>query len=191
MGEKTINLRSPWKRISMDDALKEYAGLDVFSHSIEELKRIAIENRIEDYEKAKSHGEFLALLFEGLVEDKLIDPTFIYDFPVENSPLAKSHREKAGFVERFELFLNGWELANGYSELNDPLEQEKRFEDQDKKRKLGDLEAQTVDYDFINALGYGLPPTGGMGLGIDRLTMIISGLESIKEVILFPQMKRE
>ncbi|WP_410508801.1 lysine--tRNA ligase [Methanosarcina hadiensis] len=191
MGENTINLRSPWKRISMEDALKEYAGLDVFSHSLEELKKIAIENRIEDYEKAKSHGEFLALLFEGLVEDKLIDPTFIYDFPVENSPLAKSHREKAGFVERFELFLNGWELANGYSELNDPLEQEKRFEDQDKKRKLGDLEAQTVDYDFINALGYGLPPTGGMGLGIDRLTMILSGLESIKEVILFPQMKRE
>ncbi len=191
MGEKTINLRSPWKRISMEDALKEYAGLDVFAHSIEDLKKIAIENRIEDYEKAKSHGEFLALLFEGLVEDKLIDPTFIYDFPVENSPLAKNHREKAGFVERFELFLNGWELANGYSELNDPLEQEKRFEEQDKKRKLGDLEAQTVDYDFINALGYGLPPTGGMGLGIDRLTMILSGLESIKEVILFPQMKRE
>ncbi|MGD9777513.1 MAG: lysine--tRNA ligase [Methanosarcina sp.] len=191
MGEKTINLRSPWKRISMEDALKEYAGLDIFAHSIEDLKKIAIENRIEDYEKAKSHGEFLALLFEGLVEDKLIDPTFIYDFPVENSPLAKNHREKAGFVERFELFLNGWELANGYSELNDPLEQEKRFEEQDKKRKLGDLEAQTVDYDFINALGYGLPPTGGMGLGIDRLTMILSGLESIKEVILFPQMKRE
>ncbi|MEL7664403.1 MAG: lysine--tRNA ligase [Methanosarcina mazei] len=191
MGEKTINLRSPWKRISMEDALKEYAGLDIFAHSIEDLKKIAIENRIEDYEKAKSHGEFLALLFEGLVEDKLIDPTFIYDFPVENSPLAKNHREKAGFVERFELFLNGWELANGYSELNDPLEQEKRFEEQDKKRKLGDLEAQTVDYDFINALGYGLPPTGGMGLGIDRLTMILSGLESIKEVILFSQMKRE
>jgi len=191
MGEKTINLKSPWKRISMEGALKEYAGLDVFAHSLEELKKIAIENRIEDYEKAKSHGEFLALLFEGLVEDKLINPTFIYDFPVENSPLAKGHREKAGFVERFELFLNGWELANGYSELNDPLEQEKRFEEQDKKRKLGDLEAQTVDYDFINALGYGLPPTGGMGLGIDRLTMILSGLESIKEVILFPQMKRE
>jgi lysyl-tRNA synthetase, class II len=191
MGEKMINLRSPWKRISMEDALKEYAGLDIFAHSLEELKQIAIQNRIEDYEKAKSYGEFLALLFEGLVEDKLINPTFIYDFPVENSPLAKNHRDKAGFVERFELFLNGWELANGYSELNDPLEQEKRFEEQDKKRKLGDLEAQTVDYDFINALGYGLPPTGGMGLGIDRLTMIIAGLESIKEVILFPQMKRE
>lgn len=190
MGEKTINLCRPWKRISMEDAVKEYAGLDVFAHSLEELKQIAIENRIEDYEKAKSHGEFLAVLFEGLVEDKLINPTFIYDFPIENSPLAKNHREKPGFVERFELFLNGWELANGYSELNDPLEQERRFEDQDKKRKLGDLEAQTVDYDFINALGYGLPPTGGMGLGIDRLTMILSGLESIKEVILFPQMKR-
>ena len=191
MGEKTINLRPPWKRISMDDALKEYAGLDVFSHTLEELKNIAIENRIEDYEKAKTHGEFLALLFEGLVEDKLINPVFIYDFPVENSPLAKNHREKPGFVERFELFVNGWELANGYSELNDPLEQKKRFEEQDKKRKLGDLEAQTIDYDFINALGYGLPPTGGMGLGIDRLTMILTGQESIKEVILFPQMKKE
>lgn len=191
MSEKTINLCPPWKRISMDDALKEYAGLDVFSHTLEELKQIAIENRIEDYEKAKTHGEFLALLFEGLVEDKLINPVFIYDFPVENSPLAKSHREKPGFVERFELFINGWELSNGYSELNDPLEQKKRFEEQDKKRKLGDLEAQTIDYDFINALGYGLPPTGGMGLGIDRLTMILSGQESIKEVILFPQMKKE
>jgi lysyl-tRNA synthetase, class II len=191
MGERTINLCPPWKRISMEEALKEYAGLDVFAHSLEELKKIAMENRIEDYERAKTHGEFLALLFEGLVEDKLINPVFIHDFPIENSPLAKSHRGKPGFVERFELFVNGWEMANGYSELNDPLEQKKRFEEQDKKRKLGDLEAQTIDYDFINALGYGLPPTGGMGLGIDRLTMILAGQESIKEVILFPQMKRE
>jgi lysyl-tRNA synthetase class 2 len=191
MGERTINLCTPWKRISMEDAVKEHAGLDVFAHSLEELKQIAIENKIDDYEKAKSHGEFLAIFFEALVEEKLVNPTFIYDFPVENSPLAKNHREKPGFVERFELFVNGWEMANGYSELNDPLEQEKRFEEQDKKRKLGDLEAQTVDYDFINALGFGLPPTGGMGLGIDRLTMILAGLESIKEVILFPQMKRE
>lgn len=191
MGERTINLCPPWGRISMEDALKEYAGIDVFAHTLEELKKIAIENRIDDYEKAKTHGEFLALLFEGLVEDKLIKPIFITDFPVETSPLAKGHREKPGFVERFELFINGWEISNGYSELNDPLEQKKRFEEQDKKRKLGDLEAQTIDYDFINALGYGLPPTGGMGLGIDRLTMILAGLESIKEVILFPQMKKE
>lgn len=175
----------------MEEALKEYSKLDIFVHSIEELKKIALEKRIEGYEKAKTYGEFLSLLFGGLVEDKLINPTFIYDFPVENSPLAKNHREKVGFVERFELFINGWEMANGYSELNDPLEQEMRFEEQDNKRKLGDLEAQTIDYDFINALGYGLPPTGGIGLGIDRLTMILAGLESIKEVILFPQMKRE
>jgi lysyl-tRNA synthetase, class II len=191
MGERTINLCPPWKRISMEGALKEYVGLDVFAHSLEELKKIAIENRIEDFEKAKTHGEFLALLFEGLVEDKLIKPIFITDFPVETSPLAKSHREKPGFVERFELFTNGWEIANGYSELNDPLEQKKRFEEQDKKRKLGDLEAQTIDYDYINALGYGMPPTGGLGIGIDRLAMILAGQESIKEVILFPQMKRE
>jgi lysyl-tRNA synthetase class 2 len=175
----------------MEEALKEYSELDIFVHSLEELKKIALENRIEGYETAKTHGDFLSLFFEGLVEDKLINPTFIYDFPVENSPLAKNHREKAGFVERFELFVNGWEMANGYSELNDPLEQEMRFEEQDRKRKLGDLEAQKIDYDFINALGYGLPPTGGIGLGIDRLTMILAGLESIKEVIFFPQMKRE
>ena len=191
VGEKTINLHPPWKRISMEEALKEHSGIDIFIHSLEDLKKIALENRIEGHERAKTHGEFLSLLFEGWVEEKLINPTFIYDFPVENSPLAKNHREKIGFVERFELFINGLEIANGYSELNDPLEQEMRFEEQDKKRKLGDLEAQTIDYDFINALGYGLPPTGGIGLGIDRLTMILVGLESIKEVILFPQMKKD
>nr|AAK29404.1 lysyl tRNA synthetase [Methanosarcina barkeri] len=192
IGENTLNLSTPWKRISMEDALKEYAGLDVFAHSLEELKQIAIENKIEDYEKANTYGEFLALLFEGLVEDKLINPTFIYDYPVENSPLAKNPTgQKKGLLRDSSYFMNGWELANGYSELNDPIEQKKRFEEQDKKRKLGDLEAQTIDYDFVNALGYGMPPTGGMGLGIDRLTMILVGLDSIKEVILFPQMKRE
>ena len=114
---------------------------------------------------------------------------YFYDFPIENSPLAKKHREKDGLTERFELFIAGMEMANGFSELNDPLDQKARLELQDAKRRRGDLEAQMIDYDFINALGYGMPPTGGVGIGIDRLVMLLTGKDSIKEVLLFPQMK--
>ena len=188
--DTALNFRRPWRRLSMEDAVREYAGIDINAHSVEELREIAEKMHLEDVEKASTPGEFLVLFFENCVEDQLVQPTFIYDFPVENSPLAKRHREKEMFTERFELFVYGFEVANGFSELNDPLDQKERFEEQDKKRRLGDLEAQMIDYDYINALGYGMPPTGGVGIGISRLVMLVTNNISIKEVILFPQMKQ-
>ncbi|MFA5331017.1 MAG: lysine--tRNA ligase [Methanoregula sp.] len=187
--ETTISFAKPLRKLTMEDAVKEYAGIEIFARSVEELRAIAVQNRLRESDKPKSQREFLVYFFENLVEEKLIQPTFIYDFPVENSPLAKRHRSKEGFTERFELFIYGMELANGFSELNDPLDQKERFEAQDKKRQLGDLEAQMIDYDYINALGYGMPPTGGVGIGIDRLVMLLTGNNSIKEIILFPSMK--
>jgi lysyl-tRNA synthetase class 2 len=187
--DTAISFRRPLKSLSMEDAVKEYAGIDIFAHSVDQLRTLAQQKGLEEYENPKSQREFLVLFFEGLVEDKLIQPTFIYDFPIENSPLAKKHRTKEGFTERFELFIYGMEIANGFSELNDPLDQKARFEAQEERRRHGDLEAQMIDYDFINALGYGMPPTGGVGIGIDRLVMLLTNNSSIKEVILFPQMK--
>lgn len=186
-----LDFTPPWRKITMEDAVMEFAGLDVRAFGLDELKRIAEEKGIQGCDDATSWREMLVLFFEELVEEKLIQPTFIYDFPVENSPLAKKHRSKEGFTERFELFIFGMEIANGFSELNDPLDQLARFQRQDEMRKAGDLEAQMLDYDFINALGYGMPPTGGVGLGIDRLVMLVTNQNSIKEVILFPQMKSE
>lgn len=186
-----LDFNPPWKKMSMDQAVKELGGIDIWAYSFDELRRIAQERKIEDWEKAENHRELLVLLFEGLVEDQLVQPTFIYDFPIENSPLAKKHRSREGFTERFELFICGMEIANGFSELNDPVDQMERFERQDAKRRAGDVEAQMIDYDFINALGYGMPPTGGVGLGIDRLVMLLTNKNSIKEVILFPSMKPE
>lgn len=184
-----LNFSRPWRRLTMDEAVQEYAGIDVRAHTVEELREIAIENGVEDHENASTVGEFLALFFEHFCEKHLIQPTFVYDFPIEISPLAKKHRTKEGLTERFELFIAGMEMANGFSELNDPLDQKARLEEQDAKRRRGDLEAQMIDYDFICALGYGMPPTGGVGIGIDRLVMLLTGNESIKEVLLFPQMK--
>jgi len=190
-GDITLNFTAPWKKISMEDSVKEYAGIDIFAHSVDELRTLAREHKIDDWQKPQSQREFLIAFFEGLVEEKLIQPTFIYDYPVENSPLAKRHREKEGFTERFEFFINGMEVGNGFSELNDPVDQKERFEAQDEKRRLGDVEAQMIDYDFINALGFGMPPTGGVGIGIDRLVMLLTNNDSIKEVILFPSMKTQ
>jgi lysyl-tRNA synthetase class 2 len=185
-----LNFQRPWMKLSMTDAVKEYAGIDIFAHTVEQLRDLARQNKLEDWEKSQTHREFLVQFFEGLVEEKLIQPTFVHDYPVENSPLAKRHRTKEGFTERFELFIHGMEVGNGFSELNDPVDQKARFEDQDEKRRLGDVEAQMIDYDFINALGYGMPPTGGVGIGIDRLVMLLTNNVSIKEVILFPSMKK-
>ena len=188
-GETPLNFAKPWKKLSMADAVKEYAGIDIFAHSVEELRSLALQHKLPDSGKPQSQREFLIFFFEGLVEEKLMQPTFVYDFPVENSPLAKRHRTKEGFTERFELFIHGMEVANGFSELNDPVDQKARFEAQDEMRRMGDVEAQMIDYDFINALGYGMPPTGGVGIGIDRLVMLLTNNNSIKEVILFPSMK--
>ncbi|PKL66106.1 MAG: lysine--tRNA ligase [Methanomicrobiales archaeon HGW-Methanomicrobiales-3] len=188
-GETTLNFTAPWKKLSMEDAVKEMAGIDIFAHPVEVLKKLAHEHKIEDPDKTRNQREYLIAFFEALVEEKLIQPTFIYDYPVENSPLAKRHRTKEGFTERFELFIAGMEVGNGFSELNDPVDQKERFEAQDEKRRLGDVEAQMIDYDFINAIGYGMPPTGGVGIGIDRLVMLLTNNNSIKEVILFPSMK--
>jgi lysyl-tRNA synthetase class 2 len=189
-GEITLDFKPPWKKLSMADAVFEIAGIDIFTHPVEELRVLARQHQLEDPDKPQSQREFLIAFFEGLVEEKLIQPTFIYDYPVENSPLAKRHRSKEGFTERFELFIAGMEVGNGFSELNDPVDQKERFEAQDEKRRLGDVEAQMIDYDFINAIGYGMPPTGGVGIGIDRLVMLLTNNESIKEVILFPSMKK-
>ena len=190
-GEVTIDFTPPFRKLAMDDAVREYGGVDIHALTLDQLRQVAETHHLEGYESFRNPREFLVLFFEELVEARLVQPTFIYDFPVENSPLAKKHREKEGYTERFELFINGMEVANGFSELNDPLDQLARFEDQDAKRRAGDQEAQMIDTDFITALGYGMPPTGGVGLGIDRLVMLLTNRDSIKEVILFPSMKPE
>ncbi|KDE55347.1 lysine--tRNA ligase [Methanoculleus sp. MH98A] len=184
-----LDFSRPWRRLTMEEAVREYAGIDFPAMSLEELHAFGLEHCVEGCESAATRGEYLVLFFEHFGEKHLIQPTFVYDFPIENSPLAKKHRSKEGLTERFELFIAGMEMANGFSELNDPLDQKARLEQQDAKRRKGDLEAQMIDYDFINALGYGMPPTGGVGIGIDRLVMLLTGKDSIKEVLLFPQMK--
>ncbi len=189
-GDQTLFFKPPWRRVSMEDAVSQAIDADFGSMSIEELKNLAATNKLELEDSDNiTRGELLVTLFDGLVENDLIQPTFITDFPIEVSPLAKKHRDSEGYTERFELFINGWEFANGFSELNDPFDQYDRFCDQDRRRSLGDSEAQMLDYDYVHALMFGFPPTGGLGIGIDRITMILTDQRSIKEVILFPQVK--
>jgi len=185
---RKINLKPPWKRIRMIDAVKE-EGIDVDNLSREELIEIAKEKKLEVNENF-SKGDLINLFFEELVQPKLIQPTFVYEYPIEISPLAKKKRDNPNFVERFEGFIAGMEVANAFSELNDPIDQKERFLEQAKRRGSG-LEYHEMDEDFIRALEYGMPPTGGLGVGIDRLTMILTNVQSIREVIAFPTLRPE
>jgi len=186
-----IDLKSPWKRISMVDAIKEETGIDFKKKmTVEKALELANEHHIEVMEHEKSVGHIINLFFEKYVEEKLIQPTFLYGHPVEISPLTKKNPDDPRFVDRFELFIGGKEFANAYTELNDPIDQLERFEAQLKEKDLGNEEANDIDMDFIEALEYGMPPAGGIGYGIDRMCMLFTEQESIREVILFPTMKQ-
>ena len=186
-----LDLTTPWRRITMVEAVKEYAGVDFTEiDSAEEAYELANSIGIKP-EEGLSYGEVLNEIFEERVEEKLIQPTFVMDYPIEVSPLAKKIEADPRFTYRFEGFIYGREIANAFSELNDPEEQKRRFEKQVEMREAGDEEAQMMDYDFIRALEYGMPPTGGLGIGIDRLIMLLTDSSSIRDVILFPTMRPE
>ena len=188
-GDHMIDLGSPFKVITMIDAVKEYSGVDFNEiKTTEEAKKIADEHQIE-YEERHKKGDILSLFFEEYVEEHLIQPTFVIDHPIEISPLTKKKPENPELVERFELFITGREMANAYSELNDPIDQRERFIAQEELKAQGDEEANSMDEDFLNALSVGMPPTGGIGYGIDRLVMLLTNSPAIRDVLLFPTMK--
>lgn len=189
-GEKEIDFKAPYKRVTMYDAIKEYTGIDVSDKDENSLRELCQQLGIHA-DKTMGKGKLIDEIFSEKCEDHFIQPTFIIDYPVEMSPLTKKHRSKPGLVERFELIVNGKEIANAYTELNDPLEQRERFEEQAKLMERGDDEAMFVDYDFLRALEYGMPPTSGIGFGIDRLCMLLTNQPSIQDVLLFPQMRPE
>ena len=184
-----INLGKPFERITMVDAVKKYSGVDFKEIKTLEEARAAAEEHHVEYEERHKRGDILNLFFEEFVEDKLIQPTFVMDHPVEISPLTKRKPEDPDYVERFEFFMNGWEMANAYSELNDPIDQRERFKAQEELLAQGDEEANTTDEDFLNALEIGMPPTGGIGFGIDRMVMLLTNSTAIRDVLLFPTMK--
>ncbi len=184
-----MDLGKPFERITMLDAVKKYSGVDFNEiHSTEEAQAVAKEHHVE-FEKHHKKGDILNLFFEEFVEEHLVQPTFVMDHPIEISPLTKKKPEDPNYVERFEFFMNGWEMANAYSELNDPIDQRERFKAQEELLALGDEEANTTDEDFLYALELGMPPTGGIGFGIDRMTMLLTDSQAIRDVILFPTMK--
>ena len=190
IGKHTVNFKPPWKRLTMFDAIQEYTGIDI-SEMDEGALRKAAEKLGLELEPAAGAGKIIDEIFSELVEPKLVQPTIIMDYPVSMSPLAKPHRSKPGLVERFEIIVNGQELCNAFSELNDPIDQRARFEEQMQLRERGDDEAHVLDEDYLRALEYGMPPAAGLGIGIDRLAMLITNQESIRDVILFPQMRPE
>ena len=184
-----IDLGKPFARITMTDAVKQYSGVDFHEiHTLEEARAAAKSKGIE-YEERHQKGDILNLFFDAFVEEHLIQPTFLTEYPVEISPLTKRKPDDPEHVERFELFINGWEMANAYSELNDPIDQRERFRHQEEQLAQGDEEANTTDEDFLNALEIGMPPTGGIGYGIDRLCMLLTDSAAIRDVLLFPTMK--
>ena len=188
-GDLEIDLEKPFERLSMTEAIKKYGGVDFDAvHTLEEARALAKEHHIE-YEERHKYGDIINLFFEQYCEEKLIQPTFITGHPVDISPLAKRQPKNPQFTERFELFILGREHANAFSELNDPIDQRERFMEQARMKAMGDDEACDVDEDFLNALEYGMPPTGGMGLGVDRLVMLLTNSASIRDVLLFPTMK--
>ncbi len=191
-GDKVLDFTRPWRRVTMHDAIKEHTGLDISSFKdVAEAKAAAMRLGVRDIEDCGEMGKIVAELFDQKAQPNLVNPTFVIDHPLEVSPLAKRKRGDPSLVERFELFINGWEFANAFSELNDPEEQEQRFREQDRLKSEGDEEAHPIDLDYIRALECGLPPTGGLGIGIDRFAMILTDAPSIKEVLLFPHMKPE
>ncbi len=190
VGENTISFKAPFKRVSIFDAIKEHSGFDVSEMDEAGLRDVCKKLHIE-VDKTMGKGKLIDEIFGETAEKHFIQPTFITDYPVEMSPLTKKHRSKSGLVERFELFCNGKEIANAYTELNDPIDQRERFEEQVKLMERGDDEAMFIDHDFLRAMEYGMPPMSGIGFGIDRLAMLFTNQASIQEVLFFPQMRPE
>jgi lysyl-tRNA synthetase class 2 len=189
-GDREIDFKRPFRRITMIDAIKEHTNVDISGMDEDKLRKTCKELGIET-DETMGKGKLIDEIFGAKVEDYLIQPTFIIDYPVEMSPLCKKHRNNPELTERFELIVNGSELCNAYSELNDPIDQLDRFQDQLKLSEKGDDEAMYIDYDFVRALEYGMPPTSGMGMGMDRLTMLMTNQTSIQDVLFFPQMRPE
>ena len=190
VGEHTISFKKPWKRLTMYEAIEEHTGIDISQMNEGELKETA-KNLGITIDKSMGRGKLIDEIFGEKCEKNIIQPTFITDYPVEMSPLAKKHRTTEGLVERFEAICNGKELCNAFSELNDPIDQRERFKEQLELAKKGDEEAMVLDEDFLRAIEYGMPPTAGLGIGIDRLAMIMTNSTSIQDVLFFPQMKQE
>jgi lysyl-tRNA synthetase class 2 len=189
-GSNEIDFKRPWKRFTMSEAIHHFTGISIEGKSEEELVAVAKQLNVP-IDKTMAKGKIIDQIFGEKCEPFLIQPTFITDYPVEMSPLAKKHRNKEGLVERFEAICNGKELCNAFSELNDPLDQRQRFESQLELGKRGDEESMVLDEDFLRALEFGMPPTAGLGIGIDRLTMIMTNQSAIQDVLFFPQMRPE